>query len=94
VSPQTQTAPAPPQHLATGKVERIEGHSWAIATDAIPSLDMGAMTMTFECPANVPASEIRAGQRVSFSFFRNRAGEFEIAKIAPLDESAPQERKP
>jgi Cu(I)/Ag(I) efflux system membrane fusion protein len=89
-----KTTPATPQHLATGKVERIDGHQWTIATDAIPSLDMGAMTMTFVCPAKAPASDIRAGQLVSFSFFRNAEGKFEIAKITGLDESAPKGRKP
>jgi len=73
------------QHLATGIVRGIEGHRWTIATDAIVSLDMGAMTMTFVCPANAPASDIRVGQHVSFSFFRNADGQFEIAKIAVVD---------
>jgi Cu(I)/Ag(I) efflux system membrane fusion protein len=99
----TSTAPAdeiaaPTQHLATGKVERIDAQRWSIAADAIPSLGMGAMKMTFVRPAKAPAAEIRPGQRVSFSFFRNATGEFEIASIVLFDETNPavpaKEHKP
>jgi len=65
-------------HRAQGSVTKIDGDRWTIATDAIPSLDMGAMTMTFVCPQRVPTGDIRPGQRVSFSFFRNAKGDFEI----------------
>ena len=71
-------------HLAQGTITRIDGDQWTIATDAIASLDMGAMTMTFVCPQRVPAANIRPGQRVSFSFFRNAGGDFEIDKITVL----------
>lgn len=80
-----ESTPASEQHLATGRVKRIDGHNWTIDADAIPSLDMGAMTMSFVCPQKIPIDDIRAGQRVSFSFFRNADGAFEIAKIAVLD---------
>jgi len=89
-----ESTPSAEQHLATGRVKRIDGHSWTIDADAIPSLDMGAMTMTFVCPQNVPTDNIRVGQRVSFSFFRNADGAFEIAKIAVIDSAAPGGAKP
>lgn len=77
--------PTPELHLATGTVKRIAGHDWTIDADAIASLNMGAMTMSFVCPQKIPTEDIHAGQRVSFSFFRNADGAFEIAKIAVLD---------
>ena len=87
-SPRADTAPAQnAQHAATGVVRGIDGHRWTIATDAIASLDMEAMTMTFVCPAKAPASDIRVGQRVSFTFFSNAEGQFEIAKITALGET-------
>jgi Cu(I)/Ag(I) efflux system membrane fusion protein len=75
-------------HLASGTLERIDGRRWTIATEPIASLGMGAMSMTFVAPAAPPATPIRVGQRVSFSFARNAAGDFEIAKIAALDAPA------
>jgi len=86
-SPRTETAPAAnAQHSATGVVRAIDGPRCTIATDAIASLDMEAMTMTFACPAKASASDIRVGQRVSFNFFTNADGQFEIAKISVLGE--------
>ena len=86
---QTKTEPelggaAHELHHAEGSVTRIDGDRWTIATDAIPSLDMGAMAMTLVCPQRVPADDIKPGQRVRFSFFRNGSGEFEIDKIAVI----------
>ena len=72
-------------HLAQGKIEGVVGDRWTIATDAIPSLNMGAMTMTFVCPQRKPDAALHAGQRVSFSFFRNADGAFEIARITVVD---------
>ncbi len=73
---------ARPMHMASGTVERIEGDHWTIAADAIASLDMGAMTMTFIKPASLEVVSIQSGQRVSFSFVRTADGTFEIKKIA------------
>jgi len=84
------TTPVPELHLATGTVKSVVGHDWTIDADAIPSLDMGAMTMSFVCPQKIPTEDIRVGQRVSFSFFRNADGAFEIAKIAVLEAGAAQ----
>jgi Cu(I)/Ag(I) efflux system membrane fusion protein len=73
---------AHPMHRASGMLERIEGDRWTIATDAIASLDMDAMTMTFSKPAALEAATIQPGQRVGFSFVRIADGAFEIRKIA------------
>jgi Cu(I)/Ag(I) efflux system membrane fusion protein len=78
-------SPSQELHLAQGKIERIEGDRWTIATDAIASMHMGAMTMTFVGPQRKSGEMLRAGQRVSFSFFRNSEGAFEIARIAAVD---------
>jgi membrane fusion protein, copper/silver efflux system len=72
-------------HLARGKIEGIEGDRWTIATDAIASLNMGAMTMTFVYPRQKSSELLRVGQRVNFSFLRNSDGAFEITKIAVDD---------
>ena len=64
---------------AQGTLKRIDGKAWTIDTDAIPALEMGAMAMTFVNPS---PSEIKVGQRIDFSFFRNTDGDFEIEKIA------------
>ena len=86
-SPRADTAPAQnAQHAATGVVRGIEGHRWTIATDAVASLDMEAMTMTFVYPAKAPSSDIRVGQRISFTFFSNADGQFEITKVTALGE--------
>ena len=73
------------QYSATGTIERIEGDTWTIATDASPSLGMGAMTMSFPAPSKASANPVRSGQRISFSFIRSAAGKFEITQVAVLD---------
>lgn len=83
----TDSSPTPtasPRYSADGTVKRIDGNAWSIATDAIPVLEMGAMTMTFVRPDTVPVDGLRVGQRVHFTFVRNADGDFEIATIAAL----------
>jgi membrane fusion protein, copper/silver efflux system len=74
-------------YTAEGTLKRIDGDRWTIATEAIPALDMGAMTMMFVRPAQSTVDDIRLGQRVSFSFFRNFEGYFEIERITAIDHS-------
>jgi Cu(I)/Ag(I) efflux system membrane fusion protein len=81
-TPATSTSIAPVQHTTDGTLERIDGPTWTIATDAIPSLQMGAMTMTFVRPDNLPLDGIKPGQRIRFSFIRNADGDFEIVAVA------------
>lgn len=75
----------PALYQATGKVERVDGTHWTIATDAIPSLQMGEMTMTFGLAAQAHVVDARAGERVAFSFVRNADGMFAITTLTVLD---------
>jgi len=83
-----EVAEQPELHLAKGTVKKVDGHRWTITTEAIPSLGMGAMVMTFVSSDSVSVAGIHPGQRVSFSFIRNASGELEIVKIGGLDASA------
>ena len=76
-------------HLATGVVQKVDGHRLTIDTDAIASLNMQAMSMTFVYPERIATGAIRLGQRVSFSFISNAGNEFEIVKIAVIDGKVP-----
>lgn len=69
-------------YQADGRVEQIEDEYWVIATDPVPELRMGAMSMRFVHRDTVPAGAIRPGQRVHFAFVRNTGGDFEIVTIA------------
>ena len=83
----TAASPAmttPSQYSADGTIKRIDGSTWSIATDAIPALEMGAMTRTFVRPDTVPVDGLRVGQRVHFTFVRNADDAFEIATITAL----------
>ncbi|MBL8298480.1 MAG: efflux RND transporter periplasmic adaptor subunit [Rhodanobacteraceae bacterium] len=85
----TSPAPSTPsRYSADGTVKRIDGSTWSIATDAIPALEMGEMTMTFVRPETVPVDGLRVGQRVRFTFVRNADDAFEIATIAALPAGA------
>ncbi len=72
----------PTRYSADGTVKAIDASGWTIATEAIPALEMGAMTMTFMRPDTVPVDGLRIGQRVRFTFVRNADDAFEIATIA------------
>ncbi len=76
------------RHSAEGVIEDINGHTWSIATDAIPSLQMGAMSMSFYHPEHLPEDEFKAGARVRLSFFRNADGAFEIADVAVIAQAS------
>ncbi|MEP7043520.1 MAG: efflux RND transporter periplasmic adaptor subunit [Dokdonella sp.] len=74
-------------YRAQGQVERVEGTRWTIATDAIPSLQMGAMTMTFDLATQAHSGDVRPGQRVSFAFVRHADGMFAITAMSVLGET-------
>ncbi|MCC7200729.1 MAG: efflux RND transporter periplasmic adaptor subunit, partial [Gammaproteobacteria bacterium] len=84
-----RTEPLAERHAADGVVTRIEADAWTIDTGPVPSLQMGAMGMSFVPPLN--PSDIAVGERVRFTFFRNADGAFEIEDIASVDalEDAP-----
>jgi Cu(I)/Ag(I) efflux system membrane fusion protein len=69
---------------AEGSIKKIDGDQWTIAADAIPALDMGAMTMTFVRPASAK-DDVKPGQRVRFTFIRNADGDFEIKTLTVIE---------
>jgi Cu(I)/Ag(I) efflux system membrane fusion protein len=69
---------------AEGSIKKIDGDQWTIAADAIPALDMGAMTMTFVRPASAK-DDVKPGQRVRFTFIRNANGDFEIETVTVIE---------
>ena len=81
--------PRPGRHEAGGKVVRIAGRELTIATGPIPSLQMGAMTMTFVAPAMKSLPSLKAGDASRFTFFTNADGEFEIDEILYINGARP-----
>ena len=77
-----RTQPPAERHAADGVVTRIEAGAWSIDTGPVPSLQMGAMDMTFLPP--VSTSAIAVGERVRFTFFSNADGAFEIDEITSV----------
>jgi Cu(I)/Ag(I) efflux system membrane fusion protein len=80
-APASDDSKAESTTTAEGLIKKIDGDQWTIAADAMPALGMGAMTMTFKGPT---ATQFRPGQRVRFSFIRNREGDFEIRTVTVI----------
>ena len=74
-------ASLPVRHEVGGVIERIDGRELTIATGAIPSLQMGAMTMTFVAPARKALPALKAGDAMRFTFFTNADSEYEIDEV-------------
>jgi Cu(I)/Ag(I) efflux system membrane fusion protein len=72
---------------AEGSIKKVDGDQWTIAADAIPALDMSAMTMTFVRPTSAK-DNVKPGQRIRFTFIRNAEGDFEIKTVTVIT-SAP-----
>jgi Cu(I)/Ag(I) efflux system membrane fusion protein len=83
-SPSERVSEGAPRHEADGTIERIEGERWTIDTGPVASLQMGAMTMTFQAPVEPPAEPPAPGQRIRFSFFQNSAGDYEVETVTVL----------
>jgi Cu(I)/Ag(I) efflux system membrane fusion protein len=81
-----------PPMTAEGAIKKIDGDQWTIATDAIPALGMGAMTMTFVRPVSAK-DDVKSGERVRFTFIRNAEGDFEIKTVTRI-ESTPATSPP
>lgn len=77
-------------HLAEGTITAISPEAITIAHGPVPSLQWGAMTMSFKPPARMPSTPLKVGAHVSFSFAPTERGEFQIDSITPLDESESQ----
>ena len=72
-------------HLAEGQITAIKDGSITIAHGPVPSLNWPAMTMNFKSPAKGLPAGTRSGERVSFSFFENKDGSYELDSLAQLD---------
>ena len=66
----------PEQHPTFGTLLAVDGDEWDVDTGPVPSMDMGAMRMTFSAPKT--DTGIATGDAFDFAFFRNAAGDFEI----------------
>ena len=80
-------APAPTGNTATthhgsGKVEAIEKDEITLSHGPIPSLQWGAMTMSFKLPESGLPQGIKVGDRVDFEIRPIAGGAFEIVSIA------------
>lgn len=69
-------ADVPEHHPTFGTLLAIDGNDWDIDTGPVPSMDMGAMRMTFRAPK--ADAGVAVGNAFDFAFFRNEAGDFEI----------------
>jgi Cu(I)/Ag(I) efflux system membrane fusion protein len=78
-----------PLHLADGIVTSLTKDQITLSHGPVPSLKWGAMTMSFKSPAKGIPADLKQNDRVSFTFFENKEGTFEIDSIAKLNESAP-----
>jgi Cu(I)/Ag(I) efflux system membrane fusion protein len=75
-SPVMAAKPVAEQHATFGTLRRIDGDQWHVDTGPVPSMDMGAMPMTFRAPRF--DTTVAIGDRFDFRFFRNDVGDFEI----------------
>jgi len=78
-------AAAPIKHLAEGKITAITPDAITISHGPVPSLQWGAMTMSFKPPANGLPPGLKVGDRVSFSFSSITQGGFQIDDLTILD---------
>lgn len=61
-------------HSAAGEVTAVEGDRVTISHGPVKSLGWPAMTMTFRAGSTEMAGQLRAGDRVSFSFRQDEGG--------------------
>ncbi len=78
-------------HRGEGKVEAIDKGEVTLSHGPIPSLQWGAMTMSFKLPADKANNNLRTGDSVAFEIRPTKDGAFEITSIVPAPGSA---RKP
>ena len=90
-----QTAPAEPQaarqlHRTQGTITAITPDAITLAHEPVPSLQWGAMTMSFKPPVTGLPPELKIGDRVSFSFAPVEQGGFQIDSITRLESETKQ----
>lgn len=76
-------------HLTQGIVNAISPTEITIAHDPVPSLQWGAMTMSFKLPAEGLPRGIDVGTHVNFSFSTAQAGGFQIDSITAAEPVRP-----
>jgi Cu(I)/Ag(I) efflux system membrane fusion protein len=89
-APEDTTASAKPAmetHRAQGKVTAIESDRVTIQHGPVPTASMGAMTMPFKAPKSGLPRNLEVGDRVSFEFFIDKSGAFELSWLAPEAEA-------
>jgi Cu/Ag efflux protein CusF len=76
-------------HLGVGTIKRVDAARRSVAIDhqAIPSLNMPAMTMQFRLGEAVVPASLNVGQPVAFTFTQAREGLL-IASVQPIDKAA------
>ncbi|WP_034303654.1 efflux RND transporter periplasmic adaptor subunit [Herbaspirillum sp. RV1423] len=78
-SPSTSITPV---HSGQGKIENIDKEEVTISHGPIPSLQWGAMTMSFKLPAGGLPKNLRVGDNVAFEIRPIHDDAFQIARIA------------
>ena len=73
---ETSAGDLPERHPTFGTLLAIDGDEWDVDTGPVPSMDMGAMRMTFRAPKET--TDVAIGDAFDFAFFRNEAGDFEV----------------
>jgi Cu(I)/Ag(I) efflux system membrane fusion protein len=81
-------------HLTQGTITAITPEAITIAHGPVPSLQWGAMTMSFKPPAKGSPPGLKVGDRVSFSFASVEQSGYQIDSITMLDEAPATESKP
>ncbi|MEJ1958506.1 MAG: efflux RND transporter periplasmic adaptor subunit [Nitrosomonadales bacterium] len=76
-------------HHGSGRVEAIDKNEVTLSHGPIPSLQWGAMTMSFKLPVNGLPQGIKIGDRVDFEIKPISDGAFEIVSIAPMTGAKP-----
>lgn len=94
VTQRMNVAPASAVHAAathhgTGRVEAIRKDEITLSHGPIPTLQWGAMTMSFKLPASGVPQGIKVGDRVDFEIRPIAEGAFEIVSIAPAAGAKP-----
>ena len=70
-----------PTHQTMGKIIAITPTAVTIAHEAVPSLQWGAMTMSFAPPAGGMPADIAVGDEVHFAFIDAGSGQYRIKSI-------------
>lgn len=70
-------------HHGSGKVEAIDKNEITLSHGPIPTLQWGAMTMSFKLPVSGLPQGIKVGDHVNFEIRPISDGAFEIVSIAP-----------